>query len=114
MEAMKDFVIWFIQSIPAFLLTPPISAFVGMALLAFTVNILRRMMRLQKGGIQTSSPAAGTMASLVASAGEIVTEALSWVSEVATTITSTPLILLFILVAFVGLGVGLIRRMMKL
>lgn len=46
MEAMKDFVIWFIQSIPAFLLTPPISAFVGMALLAFTVNILRRMMRL--------------------------------------------------------------------
>lgn len=54
------------------------------------------------------------MASLVASAGEIVTEALSWVSEVATTITSTPLILLFILVAFVGLGVGLIRRMMKL
>lgn len=54
------------------------------------------------------------MASLVSSAGDIVTEALSWVSEVATTITSTPLILLFILVAFVGLGVGLIRRMMKL
>lgn len=46
MEAMKDFVIWFIQSIPVFLLAPPISAFVGMALLAFTVNILRRMMRL--------------------------------------------------------------------
>lgn len=46
METMKDFVLWFIQTIPEFLLEPPISAFVGMALLAFTINILRRMMHL--------------------------------------------------------------------
>lgn len=46
MEAMKDFVLWFIQVVPDFLLSPPISAFVGMALLGFTITILRRMMRL--------------------------------------------------------------------
>ena len=46
MEAMMSFVTWFIQTIPDFLLAPPISAFVGMALLAFTINILRRMMHL--------------------------------------------------------------------
>lgn len=46
MEAMRDFVLWFIQEIPEFLLQPPISVFVGMALLAFAINILRRMMHL--------------------------------------------------------------------
>ena len=54
------------------------------------------------------------MAAILASAGEIVTQTLSWVTETASTITSTPLILLFVLVAFVGLGVGLIRRMIRL
>lgn len=42
------------------------------------------------------------------------TQALTWVSNVAQTITSTPLILVFVLVAFVGLGVGLVRRMIRL
>lgn len=50
----------------------------------------------------------------MSAASEIVSEALTWVGDVATTITSTPLILLFVLVAFVGLGVGLIRRMIRL
>lgn len=46
MEAMKSFVMWFIETIPGFLLEPPISAFVGMVLLAFVVGILRRMMHI--------------------------------------------------------------------
>lgn len=54
------------------------------------------------------------MATIIGQAGDIVTEALSWVGEVASTITSTPIILVFVLVAFVGLGVGLIKRMMRL
>lgn len=66
-----------------------------------------------RGGILTTPTPTG-MAAILASAGEIVTEALSWVTETAATITSTPLILLFVLVAFVGLGVGLIRRMIQL
>lgn len=46
MEAMMSFVTWFIQTIPDFLLAPPISAFTGMALLAFTITILRRLMSI--------------------------------------------------------------------
>ena len=56
----------------------------------------------------------GTLATILSAASEIVSEALTWVGDVAATITSTPLILLFVLVAFVGLGVGLIRRMIRL
>lgn len=55
-----------------------------------------------------------TVASIIGLAGDIVTEALSWVTEVGSTISSTPIILVFVLVSFVGLGVGLIRRMMRL
>lgn len=51
---------------------------------------------------------------MIGQAGDIVTESLSWVSETVTTMTSNPLILCFVLVAFVGLGVGLIRRMIHL
>lgn len=67
---------------------------------------------LLRGGYLTTP--SGTLATILNAAGEIVTEALSWVSDVASTITSTPLILLFVLVAFVGLGVGLVRRMIRL
>lgn len=66
-----------------------------------------------KGGIWTTTPAA-TVASIIGLAGDIVTEALSWVTETVTTITQNPLIMTFVLVAFVGLGVGLIRRMIRL
>lgn len=54
------------------------------------------------------------MATIIGQAGDIVTEALGWVTETVTTITSNPLIMTFVLVAFVGLGVGLIRRMIHL
>lgn len=47
-------------------------------------------------------------------AGDVVTEAYSWVAETVTLISGSPLILVFILVSFVGLGVGLIRRMIRL
>lgn len=61
-----------------------------------------------------TTPAAPTVASLLTSAGEIVTSALGWVSDTAATMSTTPIILVFVMVAFVGLGVGLIRRMMRL
>lgn len=54
------------------------------------------------------------MATIIGQAGDIVTEALGWVTETVTTITNNPLIMTFVLVAFVGLGVGLIRRMIRL
>ena len=50
------------------------------------------------------------MAAILESAGLIVTEGLSWVTETAGIITSTPLLLMFVVLGLVGLGVGLIRR----
>lgn len=67
---------------------------------------------LLKGGVRT--PAAATVATIIGQAGDIVTEALGWVTETVTTMTTNPLILTFVLVSFVGLGVGLIRRMIRL
>ncbi len=61
-----------------------------------------------------TTPAATSVATIIGQAGDIVTEALSWVTETVTTITGSPLIMTFVLVAFVGLGVGLIRRMIRL
>lgn len=54
------------------------------------------------------------MSTIIGYAGDIVTEALTWVTETCTTIVGQPFILTFVLVAFVGLGVGLIRRMIHL
>lgn len=61
-----------------------------------------------------TTPAATTVATIIGYAGDIVTESLTWVTETVTTMSNNPLILTFVLVAFVGLGVGLIRRMIRL
>lgn len=49
---------------------------------------------------------------LLSNAGDIVTSALSWVTQVVSTITSNPLLLLFVILALVGLGVGLVARLL--
>lgn len=113
MDEMKEFVLWLIQVFPNVLLEPPISAFVGMALLFFCVKVIHRMMSVQEGGVWTTTPTV-TVSTLLTAAGDIVTSALGWVSDTATTMSTTPIILVFVMVAFVGLGVGLIRRMMRL
>lgn len=46
MAEMKEFILWLIQNVPQVLLEPPISMFVGMALLCFVVQVIRRMIRL--------------------------------------------------------------------
>lgn len=46
MDAMKDFVLWLVQVFPAVLLEPPISAFVGMALLLFVAKVIHSLMTL--------------------------------------------------------------------
>lgn len=47
MAEMKEFSLWFLNTMPEVLLKPPISAFVGLALILFTVGILGRMMNLK-------------------------------------------------------------------
>lgn len=46
MAEMKDFCMWFLETMPPVLLEPPISAFVGLALILVVLRVIRRMMML--------------------------------------------------------------------
>lgn len=54
------------------------------------------------------------MASILSSVTDFVTAAIGWVTQFTTVITGQPLLLMFVIVAFVGLGVGLIKRLIRL
>lgn len=64
-----------------------------------------------KEGILTT---AVTISTLLGHVTSFVTEAIDWVGSFAELITGNPLLLMFTIVAFVGLGVGLIRRLISL
>lgn len=51
-----------------------------------------------------------TISSIVSDIGTVFTGAIGWVGDVATAITANPLLLLGCTVGFIGLGVGLFRR----
>lgn len=53
------------------------------------------------------------MEAILTSVTTIFTSAIGWVGTVATTITSTPLLLIFCVIPLVGLGVGLFRRLLN-
>ena len=53
------------------------------------------------------------MAAIIADITSLVTAAVGWVGQFVTTITGNPLLLIFVIVGFVGLGVGLIKRLIK-
>lgn len=55
-----------------------------------------------------------TLSTILGYITQIVTAAVGWIGSFTTLISSTPLLLMFVLVAFVGLGVGLIRRIIAL
>ncbi len=46
MVEMKEFCMWFLTTMPDVLLEPPISAFVGLALISFVVGVIRQMIHL--------------------------------------------------------------------
>ena len=54
------------------------------------------------------------MESLITSITSLVTAAVGWVGQYVTAITANPLLLIFVVTAFVGLGVGLISRIIRL
>lgn len=54
------------------------------------------------------------MATIAGDVGTLVTESIGWVGEYVGAITANPLIEMFVIVAFVGLGVGLIKRLIRL
>lgn len=53
------------------------------------------------------------MSEIISAVGSVFTEAISWVGDVATTITGQPILLLFCVIPLVGLGVGLFRRLIN-
>lgn len=57
--------------------------------------------------------AAVTISTILGNVTTLVTEAIKWVGSYVGVITSNPLLLMFVIVAFVGLGVGLIKRLVR-
>ena len=54
-----------------------------------------------------------TVSSIITAAGGIVTAAAGWVADWAGQIVETPLLLAFAVIPVVGLGVGLLRRLLS-
>ncbi len=54
------------------------------------------------------------MSAIIADVNSLVAAAIGWVGDYVGAVTDNPLILMFVIVAFVGLGVGLIRRLIRL
>ena len=54
------------------------------------------------------------MADILAAVTSLVNAAVTWITTFCTTITEQPLLLLFVIASFVGLGVGLIKRLVRI
>lgn len=64
--------------------------------------------------VDGTEAAASTIASVLADIGTIVTEAISWMGDYMTVVTDNPLLLVFVCLPVVGLGIGLLKRMISL
>lgn len=60
-----------------------------------------------------TAPTAGTLAAILADAGSMVSSSVTWIGSFIGAITSNPLIEAFVIVSFVGLGIGLIQRLVR-
>lgn len=47
MQDIEQFILWFLENFPDILLTPPISAFTGIALLCWTGRLVGHLIRLR-------------------------------------------------------------------
>lgn len=54
-----------------------------------------------------------SVAQIVENVSTIVTGAVDWIAQYVGAITTNPLILTFVLLLIVGMGVGLIRRLVR-
>lgn len=55
-----------------------------------------------------------SIATIMGDVGTMVTESIGWIGEYVGAIVSNPLLEMFVIVSFVGLGVGLIKRLIRL
>ena len=54
------------------------------------------------------------MAAILSDVSLIVTESIGWIGDYVDLIVAQPLLLMFVVTSFVGLDVGLIKRLMRL
>lgn len=54
------------------------------------------------------------MDAILSSVTSLVTAAINWVTSFVGVVVAQPLLLMFVIVSFVGLGVGLIGRLIRL
>ena len=54
-----------------------------------------------------------TLATIITDVGSIVTASATWVSSAVSTVMSTPIIEFFVLSSFVGIGIGLFKRLTR-
>lgn len=54
------------------------------------------------------------MAEILSQVTLLVTESIEWITAFVGAITAQPLLLMFVIVSFVGLGVGLIKRLIRI
>ena len=53
------------------------------------------------------------MAGILTNIGLVFTEAIGWVGDVASTITNTPILMVFAAVPLCGLGIGMFKRLIN-
>lgn len=54
------------------------------------------------------------MAAIIADVTSIVSASATWIQSAVSTVTSTPIVLFFLLVNFVGVGIGLFKRLTRI
>lgn len=54
------------------------------------------------------------MADIISAVTSLVSASVGWVNSFVNVVTSQPLLLLFAITGFVGLGVGLLKRLIRL
>ena len=69
---------------------------------------------MKEGFLTPSTPAVGSLAAIINDIGSLVTGSVTWIGKFVGAITGNPLILMFVIIGFVGLGVGLIKRLTRL
>lgn len=55
-----------------------------------------------------------TLQTVIDAVGDIVEASATWVSSAVSTVTTTPLLLFFTLSGFVGVGIGLFKRLTRI
>lgn len=54
-----------------------------------------------------------TISTILDHVGECVTEGISWMGDVATAVVGNPLLLFGVAISFVGIGIGLFKRIFR-